>query len=187
MHRAGTLARSGEAGVAASVAMKSDTRILIAPDPALFCQADRVLIPAHRSMLDHLVGYMREISDAVDAVGLAAPQVGALVRVIIVSDGDLVMINPTWRASGGSVLTLIEHCYSLPKTGVRVERPQNITVDWIDLDGVKQSDFFSGFRSRVIQHECDHLAGITLFQQLTVTAQRAYLRRTRKDRRARGM
>jgi len=157
--------------------MKDDRRILIAPHPDLFKVS---AVVTNFDALPELAAYMCEVSECVGAAGLAAPQIGALVRVVYIAEGDLVMVNPTWRPHDARTTTETERCFSLPESQVRVTRAASIDIEWRDVDGEPHGAIFNDWTARVIQHECDHLDGVTLYRHLT--SKSAYKRRTRRHR-----
>lgn len=107
---------------------------------------------------------MAETMYHANGVGLAAPQVGILKRVILVDVGadepDLhVFINPVITAMDGSCNGM-EGCLSVPGLFGTVDRPERITVEYQDLDGQARVLEAEGFFARAICHEVDHLNGI---------------------------
>ncbi|MEX1306896.1 MAG: peptide deformylase [Eubacteriales bacterium] len=111
--------------------------------------------------IKELVEDMKETLAAEEGVGLAAPQVGVLKRVIIVDDGSGVfeVINPEISNPQGSQIG-IEGCLSLlPKSGY-VERPKTLTVTGKNLKGEALKIDAEDFLARIICHEVDHLEGV---------------------------
>ena len=95
-----------------------------------------------------------------NCVGLAAPQIGVLKKVIVVKNGNsfVPMINPTIIKRVGTKFLNKEGCLSLE--GERtVCRYPSVMVSFTDRNGKKQIKTFSGFTSIIIQHETDHLSG----------------------------
>lgn len=101
-------------------------------------------------------------------VGLAAPQVGVLWRLIVIDfeDEPIVAINPKIIAKSEIRETGGEVCLSLPFITADVERFETITVTFFDLSGVLQTKEETGFRAKVYQHEIDHLDGILYVDRL---------------------
>ena len=102
-----------------------------------------------------------------NALGLAAPQLGYLKRIIAIrplfGTPIVVMLNPHWVDCGnGMQVTEPESCLSYPRTVADVARFMFIDCEWTDLQGERQAAKFSGIAARVIQHECDHLQGVCL-------------------------
>lgn len=115
--------------------------------------------------LKELIKDMFETMDEAPGVGLAAPQVGILKRVIVVDDREeadrkrMYMINPVITHKEGKAVDL-EGCLSVPLKQGTVERATNIDVEYMDIDGNKKSLKAYDFFARIIQHEVDHLEGI---------------------------
>ena len=97
-----------------------------------------------------------------DGVGLAAPQVGVLKRIIIVStkDGPLPLINPMIVSKSWSKDVEEEGCLSVLQTSGDVKRHKRINVKAYDVDGKQIKLKAKGLFARIIQHEIDHLDGI---------------------------
>ena len=95
-------------------------------------------------------------------VGMAANMIGYRKNIIIVATGfaDIVMINPLITDKSEPYETE-EGCLSLPGTR-KTTRYRNITVSYQDKKFVKHTQNFSGYIAQIIQHECDHLAGILI-------------------------
>lgn len=101
-----------------------------------------------------------------NGVGLAAPQVGILKRIVVVDIGlepeekdPHVFINPAITATQGSCHGT-EGCLSVPGVFGYVDRPEKITLEYRDLDGNARSLEAEGYFARAICHEVDHLDGI---------------------------
>ena len=95
-------------------------------------------------------------------VGMAANMIGYRKNMIIVSAGfaDVVMINPVITDKSGPY-EAEEGCLSLSGTR-KTTRYKNITVTYLDKKFAKHTQDFSGYIAQIIQHECDHLAGILI-------------------------
>lgn len=121
-----------------------------------------------RKLLDDML----ETMDSADGVGLAAPQVGVSLRVIIldVGDGLIELINPVITASEGCELGL-EGCLSIPGVFGEVERFTKVTVEGFNRFGKKVKITGDGLLGRALQHEIDHLEGV-LFIEKAQTIQR---------------
>ncbi|MFC5603013.1 peptide deformylase [Sporosarcina koreensis] len=105
-----------------------------------------------------------------DGVGLAAPQVGKLVRVAIVDMGEgddvIEMVNPVVTAIGGSVVE-VEGCLSFPGLYGEVERPFFVRVEAQERDGSLYELEAEDYEARAILHEIDHLDGILFDSKIT--------------------
>ena len=97
-----------------------------------------------------------------DGVGLAAPQVGKNLRVIVVSyqDGVLTLANPKLIKKSWKKVWDEEGCLSVPKTFGQVKRHRRVRCEFFDKDGNKKTLDCEGLLARVVQHEIDHLDGI---------------------------
>jgi peptide deformylase len=101
-------------------------------------------------------------------IGLAAPQVGVPRRILVMDDGKggvQALINPVIESRSGTIREE-EGCLSLPGVFADVERSRSITVSALDADGKPFSLDASGLKSRVVQHEMDHLDGVLFIDRL---------------------
>ena len=108
-----------------------------------------------------LVEDMKETMALANGVGLAAPQVGVLRRVVIVELEDIgvvELINPVIKKTSGHQED-IEGCLSYPGEYGITSRPMNVTVEALNLDGKKVKYSVSGLSARAVCHEVDHLDG----------------------------
>lgn len=118
-----------------------------------------------------LVERMTKLMQEARGVGLAAPQVGVLRRVLVyqTSDDDPVvaLVNPLLTGSSDEQETLDEGCLSLGAASVvvPVERPATITVEATTPDGEPVTIEAEGLEARVIQHELDHLDGVLIIDR----------------------
>lgn len=121
--------------------------------------------------LKQLISDMFETLRSADGVGLAAPQVGLPIRVMVV-DLDAVSedmpqfkgylrayINPYIEETDGEMVPYEEGCLSFPGIHEKVNRPSRVRVSWLDEDFNEHDEWFEGFPARVMQHEIDHLDG----------------------------
>ena len=99
-----------------------------------------------------------------EGIGLAANQVGILKRIIIISDeGKIrVMINPEVVDFSENTCILDEGCLSIPQTYLPITRAETVKVKYRDMRGKPHIENYSGLTARVIQHEVDHLDGVTM-------------------------
>lgn len=100
-------------------------------------------------------------------IGLAAPQVGELVRIVVINfEGhNIVMINPE-ILSGEGEATYKEGCLSVPGLWADVKRPAKVKYRCVNMKGKKIEGEADGTLARVIQHEIDHLDGILFIDYL---------------------
>ena len=112
--------------------------------------------------ISNLIDDMLETMYDACGVGLAAPQVGVLRRIVVidVGEGPIVMINPVITGKSGEYQTE-EGCLSLE--GVRpCTRYKEIEVDYLDQNFRKQHGKYAGWTAQIIQHEVDHCNGILI-------------------------
>lgn len=122
--------------------------------------------------LAELITSMFATMHSSDGVGVAAPQIGKGIRVFVidvplaVEEGEEsksfveVFINPKIYEYSEDVCTITEGCLSIPGLSEDVVRPSTIKIKYLDENFVEHDMEFSGFVSRVIQHEYDHLEGV---------------------------
>jgi peptide deformylase len=117
-------------------------------------------------------------------IGLAAPQVGVSVRLLVVGDeegrGAQVLVNPAITAQGGTVIAE-EGCLSLPGIFAQVTRSEWVTLQAQDLQGKPVAITARGLRSRVFQHEIDHLDGVLFIDRLEPVLRDRIKRRIKKE------
>ena len=139
--------------------------IVIHPDPRL-----RKLCPPVPDITDELRALASDMLETMyDApgIGLAAPQVGVLQRLIVLDcekdDGatprPLVMFNPEVTAASEETGSYEEGCLSIPEHYAEVTRPKQVAVSWLDENGKLHSEGFDGLWATCVQHEIDHLNG----------------------------
>ena len=139
--------------------------ILLHPDPRLKkkCAPVADLSDELRSLADDMLASMYDAP----GVGLAAPQVGALTRLIVLDcvkeEGEtprpLIMFNPEIIASSDELNTYEEGCLSIPEHFADVTRPAEVEVRWIDRDGNEHVEGMDRLWATCVQHEIDHLEG----------------------------
>ncbi len=128
--------------------------------------------------LRYLVDDMFETMYDAEGIGLAAPQVGESIRLLVVDVSDIeedkeptAFINPEIIDSTGSS-TVEEGCLSIPGAREEVTRPERIRVKYNDVDGKQFEEEFSGWMARVLQHEIDHLDGVLFIDYLSPVKQK---------------
>lgn len=107
-----------------------------------------------------LIAKMEETMKAAPGVGLAAPQIGELLRIIVadIGEGTHVLINPKVTKKSGKQ-TFVEGCLSLPGIEAPVERASKVTVKAMDINGKQVQVEAQDLLATVFQHEIDHLDG----------------------------
>jgi peptide deformylase len=109
---------------------------------------------------------------ASNGVGLAAPQVGLRRRLLVMNPSgeegdDHVLVNPEILERAGDETMYEEGCLSFPGVYAEIRRSDRCKVRFFSIDGVEQEEEFSGFPSRVVQHEFDHLEGVLLVDRMS--------------------
>lgn len=115
-----------------------------------------------------LIDDMRQTMYANDGVGLAAPQVGILRRVVVIDVGDgnvYELINPEIISTSGEVVD-VEGCLSVPGRRGKVARPEKVTVRAINRKGEECEYTGTGLLARAFCHEIDHLDGILYLDKM---------------------
>lgn len=148
--------------------------ILRWPDPRL----SSVCAPAVLSGdLRTLAADMLETMYAAPGRGLAAPQVGAMVRLFVMDVGwkegtptPVVAVNPQILWSSDTRLVGPEGCLSIPGPTTLVERAEAVRLRWTDLDGQVQEELLTGMAAVCAQHEYDHLDGVLTLDRLSPEA-----------------
>jgi peptide deformylase len=150
-------------------------------DPVLRTPADAVsqFDDPLRADAERMAAIMHEAR----GVGLAAPQIGRLRRLVVVratpEDEVLALCNPRVVWAGDETEVDTEGCLSIGEVTVEVERPVAVRVQARDLSGDPLELEMSGHPARVIQHEIDHLDGILMLDRTTPEQRREALRALR--------
>jgi peptide deformylase len=119
-------------------------------------------------------------------VGVAAPQLGELVRMIVVdvtdhpkataSHGELVLVNPRVVSASGAAVTR-EGCLSIPELTANVRRATEVTIEATDPEGGSHTIETDGFEARCLLHEIDHLDGILFLDRVDSLATDVFRRK----------
>jgi len=128
---------------------------------------------------EDLKGFIQNMFETMynsDGVGLAAPQVGQAIRIFVLdtthNEEDepagikKAFINPEILEKSGDEWVMNEGCLSLPEIREDVLRPETIRIKYFDENFNEYAEEYSGFTSRVIQHEYDHLEGVMFVDYL---------------------
>jgi peptide deformylase len=165
--------------------------ILLHPDPRLKKRAEPVAAVTDeiRALADDMLETMYDAP----GVGLAAPQVGVLRRVLVMDcikdplqqPRPMVLINPevVWRSEAQR--TYEEGCLSIPEHYADVTRPAEVRVRWMALDGTAQEEAFDGLWATCVQHEIDHLDGRLFIDYLGPIKRQLITRKMEKLKRER--
>ena len=126
----------------------------------------------NRGEIQNLIDHLIDITFEAKGVGIAAPQIGHSVRVVIIASHPnvrypeapimepMAMINPKIISHSTETEAGIEGCLSVKEKRGTVNRYKQIEVEYLTRDGQQQQEKYEGFVARIIQHELDHLNGI---------------------------
>jgi peptide deformylase len=162
-------------------------KIVTYPDPVL----DRpcVNVVDFGPDLKRLADGMAEAMYSSRGVGLASPQVGLSLNFVLVdpSAGEsanelVVLANPriTWASPEFEVQE--EGCLSLPGVLLSIARPVACDVEYLDLEGKTRSMRCTGWKARIVQHEVEHLLGITMLKKVGPLARQLALKNLARTR-----
>ncbi len=164
--------------------------ILIHPDPRLKKVCDPVSTVTED--LARLARDMLETMYDAPGIGLAAPQVGVMKRLIVMdcmkspdAPRPLVLFNPAVTWSSSEVSTYEEGCLSIPEQYADVTRPAAVTVTWMNETGAACEETFEGLWATCVQHEIDHLNGKLFIDYLGLMKRQMITRKMEKLKRER--
>ncbi|MEG6508485.1 peptide deformylase [Methyloligella sp. 2.7D] len=163
--------------------------IITIPDPVLRQEAEQVerIDDDLKRLIDDMFDTMYEAP----GIGLAAPQIGVLRRLVVMDparDDDepepLVMINPTILERSEAMRSHEEGCLSIPEQTAEIERPAIIRVSYLDAEGKPQEGSFEDLWSTLVQHEVDHLNGVLFIDYLSRLKRDMIVRKLTKSKKA---
>ncbi len=163
--------------------------ILLVPDARLRAKA-RPVGPGDTETVRALAPRMLATMYKAPGIGLAAPQIGELLRLVVVDlqpdekPEPYVMINPEIVAASTELSSREEGCLSLPNQYAEVTRPAEIKVRWLELDGSKREMQADGLLATCIQHEVDHLNGVLFVDHISALKRNMLLRKLAKELKA---
>lgn len=160
--------------------------LVTAPDPRLAVPSAEITV-----FDDNVAALAQDMFDTMyarDGIGLAAVQIGVHKRLLVMDlqeDGQQnqrIIINPVIVASSDETCVYHEGCLSFPNQLADVTRPANVTVEYCDIHGNTQRVECSGLLATCIQHEMDHLNGITFVDHLSRMKREFILRKVKKQK-----
>ena len=161
--------------------------ILIAPDPRLKIKARRV--DKVDARVRRLMDDMLETMYAAPGIGLAAPQVGEPLRVIVLDvarDGEpaqpLRLANPEIIWASDEEIPCEEGCLSLPEQFAEVTRPAEVKVRYLDHENEIREIHAKGLLAVCLQHEMDHLEGVLFVDHISALRRNMILRKLAKTK-----
>jgi peptide deformylase len=141
----------------------------------LILRTPTINVSADNPHIKSLIIDMYETLRNANGVGLAAPQVGSNIRLMIVEfeifEGASfkgTFINPKILDKFGPIYEMNESCLSLPGIGAKIERHGSILLEYYDENWKKHNEFFHEIQSRILQHEIDHLEGKLYIDRINV-------------------
>jgi len=135
---------------------------------------DELASPKMQQLIDDLIDTMH----AANGAGIAAPQVGELVRVATIEVTEnprypykpriplTVVVNPIIEPLDDELVEVNEGCLSVPNMRGNVMRNVNVRVRWMDRDGGEHDEVRRGLTAGTFQHECDHLDGLLFLDRV---------------------
>lgn len=163
-------------------------KVLIAPNDLLKSLARPVKQSEFGSELSIHMSNMESTMNQRRGIGLAGPQVADLRRLIVVTitNGKTYhMCNPEITSYSVETTMLEEGCLSLPGFTLDIPRAKLIDLTWQDpFDGATITGTFTGLDAHVIQHEIEHLNGVTLLDHASQLRRSRYMTRIKKQRKA---
>ncbi len=158
--------------------------ILKYPHPLLKRKAKPVVMVDEGTR--RIIADMIETMYAAPGIGLAAPQIGELLRIIVVDvsvkekgNGLIVLINPEIVYAEGEIV-YEEGCLSVPDFSIEVKRASDVVVKGLDREGLPVELKASGLEAVAIQHEIDHLNGTLIIDRVSFLKRELYRRNRKK-------
>jgi peptide deformylase len=160
--------------------------ILLVPDPRLRSRA-RAIGPADADAVRDLAPRMLASMYKAPGIGLAAPQVGSGLRLVVLDlqpderREPMVLVNPEVVAQSRELAVREEGCLSLPGQYAEVTRPARVKVRYQDLEGARRELEADGLLATCLQHEIDHLDGVLFVDHLSALKRNMLLRKLAKE------
>jgi peptide deformylase len=162
--------------------------ILIAPNQILKTRA-RPVTSTDTDVVRALIPRMFAAMYAAPGIGLAAPQVGQSLRLVVIDLAPddkrqpYTLINPELIAASEERVTREEGCLSLPNQYADITRPARVKVRYLDQTGIWREIEADGLLAACLQHEIDHLDGILFVDHLSALKRNMIMRRLAKEQR----
>lgn len=144
--------------------------VIIEPNSVLHkpCEEIKVVNNEVLEIAEGMIATLKSYKNG--GVGLAAPQVGVLKRLILVRlprtiggyTEPIVFINPKITSFSNDMVIAEEGCLSIPDTFLKIARHKNVTVEYLDDKGNHHEEKLSDYAARIVQHEVDHINGILI-------------------------
>ena len=155
------------------------------PDTRLRTKADTVhdITDEVRTLWDDMI----ETMDAMPGYGLAAPQIGVMIRLAVVDCSEergrsIRLANPEVLATSEETRNWEEASPNLPGFSATITRPASVTVAFTNPEGHRLRQDFEGLWATSVQHQIDHLDGRMFFDRLSRVRREMFLKKVRKGR-----
>ncbi len=164
-------------------------KILIEPDPILRKKSQSLenVDDSLRKLMNNMLDTMYDAP----GIGLAAPQIGILKRLVVIDlsknkekKNPLFLVNPKIIFRSEEKSTYEEGCLSLPGQFAVIERPSQCEVEYIDYEGKTKNLKVDGLLSTCIQHEVDHLNGILFIDYLSKLKKNMIIKKLKKQKKS---
>ena len=160
--------------------------ILLAPHPILRQKASKLDIIQEEDI--KTANKMMETMIRAPGVGLAANQVGILKQIITINFEDkeynkkinYILFNPLIINYSNETIIMEEGCLSLPEQYADVERPKDITIEYINENRETVKKEVNGYEARILQHEIDHLSGKLFVDHLSSLKRNVLIKKVKK-------
>jgi len=164
-------------------------QIIDVPHPTLL----KIAVPVRpEEITDDFRQFLKDMIETMvnaPGVGLAAPQVNVSKRVLVVDVSSdypdrppFALINPVFIEKSGDCV-FEEGCLSIPEFRAEIARSKYVKVQYLDENGKEQILEDDGFLAIVLQHEIDHLNGVTMLDHVSATKREMYLKKIKKRER----
>ena len=142
-------------------------------------------VTAFDGRLEKLAALMLQVMDREEGVGLAAPQIGVMSRIMVWRNPEreserYVFVNPRVVEASEADYTASEGCLSVPAGTVQVTRHEEVVVEAQDLTGETFQVRLAGLLARIVQHEIDHLDGRLILDRTSPEDRRRALKELRE-------
>ena len=162
-------------------------KILLVPDPILRQKALKIDNIEEEDIA--IANKMMNIMIKVPGVGLAANQVGILKQIVTINfkedenskEKKYILFNPKILSYSKETAIMEEGCLSLPDQYADIERPQKITVEFLDIKKKLIKKTVDGYEARILQHEIDHLSGKLFVDYLSSLKRNILINKVKKQ------
>ena len=178
-------------GYIAAMPLSDGPLHILTPPAAVLRAKARPVGPADADVVRDLVPRMLAAMYAAPGIGLAAPQVGAGLRLAVVdlmpdeTPAPMHLVNPEITGVSEDWAVREEGCLSLPGQYADVSRPARVKVRYHDLQGARHEIEAEGLLAACLQHEIDHLDGVLFVDHLSALKRNMIMRRLAKELKAR--